>query len=81
MKTYISCLSYTESLNTTDNSNMKFSTAILAAVAIAASVHSTPLARRDVDPSLVPAFGVQAGVNPDGTGYAHAFALTQQYSR
>ena len=49
---------------------MKFSTVILAATAIAASVHSSPLTRRDVDPALVPDFGVNAGVNPDGTGYA-----------
>ncbi|KAI0327087.1 hypothetical protein GY45DRAFT_1328121 [Cubamyces sp. BRFM 1775] len=47
---------------------MKFSTAVLSAVAIAVSVSSAPLARRDVNPDLVPQFGVQAGVNPDGTG-------------
>ena len=49
---------------------MKFSTFILAAAAIGASVNSSPLTRRDVDPALVPDFGVTAGVNPDGTGYA-----------
>ena len=48
---------------------MKFFTAILAAAALV-NVHSSPLTRRDVDPALVPDFGVNAGVNPDGTGYA-----------
>ena len=47
---------------------MKFSTAVLAAAAIAASVNSRPLLRRDVNPALVPEFGVTAGVNPTGTG-------------
>ena len=51
---------------------MKFSTALLAGAAIAASVHSLPLIRRDVDPALVPEFGVTAGTSPDGTGYARA---------
>ncbi|RPD55050.1 hypothetical protein L227DRAFT_580027 [Lentinus tigrinus ALCF2SS1-6] len=46
---------------------MKFSTAILAAAAIAASVRSRPV-RRDVNAALVPEFGVTAGVNPTGTG-------------
>ena len=46
---------------------MKFATAILAAAAIAA-VNSAPLLRRDVNSALIPQFGVQAGVNPDGTG-------------
>ncbi|KAH9895304.1 hypothetical protein C8Q73DRAFT_730720 [Cubamyces lactineus] len=47
---------------------MKFSTIALSAAAIAVSVSSRPLARRDVNPDLVPQFGVQSGVNPDGTG-------------
>ncbi|KAL7279514.1 hypothetical protein PYCCODRAFT_1439817 [Trametes coccinea BRFM310] len=47
---------------------MKFSTFVLSAAAIAVSVSSRPLARRDVNPDLVPQFGVQPGVNPDGTG-------------
>ncbi|KAJ3520710.1 hypothetical protein NM688_g9125 [Phlebia brevispora] len=47
---------------------MKVSTAIFSAAAIlAASVSSVPV-RRDVPVDLVPQFGVQAGVNPDGTG-------------
>ena len=47
---------------------MKFITAALTAAAIAASVHSLPFTRRDVNPALVPEFGIQAGVSPDGTG-------------
>ena len=54
---------------------MKFSTALLAGAAIAASVHSLPPIRRDVDPALVPEFGVTAGTSPDGTGYARLSAL------
>ncbi|KAI0718218.1 hypothetical protein C8T65DRAFT_737451 [Cerioporus squamosus] len=46
---------------------MKFSTAILAAAAIAVSVRSRPV-RRDVNAALVPEFGVSPGVNPTGTG-------------
>ena len=49
---------------------MKFSTAILAAAAIAASVHSRPV-RRDVNAALVPEFGISPGVNPTGTGCVH----------
>ena len=48
---------------------MKFSTAILATAAIVA-VNSAPLMRRNVNPALVPEFGIQPGVNPTGTGYA-----------
>ena len=33
-----------------------------------ASVSARPMRRSGVDPSLVPEFGVTAGVNPDGTG-------------
>ncbi|KAH9858901.1 hypothetical protein C2E23DRAFT_717963 [Lenzites betulinus] len=47
---------------------MKFSTVVLSAAAIAVSVSSRPISRRDVNPDLVPQFGVTAGVNPDGTG-------------
>ncbi|EMD32957.1 hypothetical protein CERSUDRAFT_118386 [Gelatoporia subvermispora B] len=46
---------------------MKFSTIALSAAAVLVSVSSRPV-KRDVDPNLVPQFGVQAGVNPDGTG-------------
>jgi hypothetical protein len=46
---------------------MKFTTAVVAAGALFISVSSVPI-RRDVDPSLVPDFGHQAGLNPDGTG-------------
>ncbi|RDX46550.1 hypothetical protein OH76DRAFT_1406858 [Lentinus brumalis] len=46
---------------------MKFSTAILAAAAIAVSVRSRPV-RRNVNAALVPEFGISPGVNPTGTG-------------
>ncbi|KAI0265553.1 hypothetical protein BC834DRAFT_877453 [Gloeopeniophorella convolvens] len=46
---------------------MKFITAFFLA-GLAATVSSVPLARRDVDPNLVPQFGFSAGVNPTGTG-------------
>ncbi|KAJ4482540.1 hypothetical protein J3R30DRAFT_3460417 [Lentinula aciculospora] len=46
---------------------MKFTTALFAASAFVASVSSIPV-RRDVDPDLVPQFGLAAGLNPDGTG-------------
>jgi len=46
---------------------MKFTTALLAAGAFVISVSSVPV-RRDVPTSLIPSFGVTAGVNPDGTG-------------
>ncbi|THH27651.1 hypothetical protein EUX98_g6531 [Antrodiella citrinella] len=47
---------------------MKFSTFVLSAAALfAASTISRPI-KRDVNPALVPPFGIQAGVNPDGTG-------------
>jgi hypothetical protein len=46
---------------------MKFTTALFAAGAAIVSVSSVPI-RRDVDPNLVPQFGVTAGANPDGTG-------------
>ncbi|KAF9479919.1 hypothetical protein BDN70DRAFT_878222 [Pholiota conissans] len=41
---------------------------VLSAVALSASARPFNLARRDVDPSLIPEFGVQPGVNPTGTG-------------
>ncbi|KAI0788377.1 hypothetical protein C8Q74DRAFT_1216773 [Fomes fomentarius] len=47
---------------------MKFTTALLSAAAIAVSVSSLPLRRRDVNSALIPEFGVQQGVAPDGTG-------------
>jgi hypothetical protein len=46
---------------------MKYSTAFFAAGAFVAAVSSVPV-RRDVPANLIPAFGVTAGVNPDGTG-------------
>lgn len=46
---------------------MRYSTGILAVAAALVSVSSLPV-KRDVDPNLVPQFGVTAGVNPDGTG-------------
>ncbi|KAJ3753904.1 hypothetical protein EV360DRAFT_87351 [Lentinula raphanica] len=46
---------------------MKFTTALFAAGAAIVSVSSVPV-RRDVDPNLVPQFGLAAGINPDGTG-------------
>ncbi|KAJ2986865.1 hypothetical protein NUW54_g9597 [Trametes sanguinea] len=65
----------TSTKNTTLTSSvMKFSTFALSAAAIAVSVSSRPLARRDVNPDLVPQFGVQPGVNPDGTGCVSARA-------
>ncbi|KAI8986261.1 hypothetical protein BD414DRAFT_416454 [Trametes punicea] len=48
---------------------MKFSTVFLVAAASVVSVYSAPtLQARDVDPSLVPDFGVTPGTNPDGHG-------------
>lgn len=47
---------------------MKFTTVLLSAAAVLVAVSSRPV-KRDVDPNLVPEFGVQAGVNPDGTGW------------
>jgi hypothetical protein len=47
---------------------MKFATFVsLAAAFITASVMSAPV-KRDVPVDLIPEFGVQTGVNPDGTG-------------
>jgi hypothetical protein len=40
---------------------------ILTSILLAVLVVAVPV-RRDVDPALVPEFGVQAGVNPTGTG-------------
>ncbi|KAI0750330.1 hypothetical protein C8Q80DRAFT_1100475 [Daedaleopsis nitida] len=47
---------------------MKFTTALLSAVAVAVSVSSLPLRRRDVNAALIPEFGIQAGDRPTGTG-------------
>ncbi|KAH9849463.1 hypothetical protein C2E23DRAFT_737174 [Lenzites betulinus] len=48
---------------------MKFSTVILFAAAAASSVFAAPaLHARNVDPSLVPPFGVVAGSGADGHG-------------
>jgi len=47
---------------------MKFQSNLLL-VSIAGLVSAAPsVLRRDIDPSLVPQFGIQPGVNPDGTG-------------
>jgi len=46
---------------------MQFINAIFTALSIALAVSALPV-KRDVDPSLVPEFGVQQGVNPTGTG-------------
>ena len=48
---------------------MRFApTLVLSAAILAVSARPLRFARRDVDPNLVPQFGVQAGVNPTGTG-------------
>ena len=50
---------------------MKFftvSTLLLSGFASSVSARPMWFTPRDVDPSLVPQFGVQAGVNPTGTG-------------
>jgi len=44
---------------------MKFTTVLMSAAVLAASVSSVPM-KRDVDPSLVPDFGHAANVNPTG---------------
>ncbi|KAG7088782.1 hypothetical protein E1B28_012748 [Marasmius oreades] len=46
---------------------MKFTTALIATTAFVMSVSGMPV-KRDVDPNLVPQFGLQAGLNPTGTG-------------
>ncbi|KAF7799444.1 hypothetical protein EIP86_010679 [Pleurotus ostreatoroseus] len=46
---------------------MKVTIALSAAAFLAASVSSVPV-KRDVPTDLVPQFGIQAGVNPTGTG-------------
>ncbi|KAF5360836.1 hypothetical protein D9756_004963 [Leucocoprinus leucothites] len=49
---------------------MKFINTVFTTLSIAIAVSSVPLklVQRDVDPSLVPDFGVKQGVNPTGTG-------------
>jgi len=52
---------------------MKFIYAVIALSAIVSSVSATPtllkkLMKRDVNPNLIPQFGVSPGVNPSGTG-------------
>lgn len=48
---------------------MHFSHAILALVAtLVMDTHAIAISRRDVDPSLVPDFGITPGTNPDGNG-------------
>ncbi|KAK0487138.1 hypothetical protein IW261DRAFT_1446074 [Armillaria novae-zelandiae] len=46
---------------------MKFTAAALATSLIVMSVTSAPI-RRDVDSTLIPEFGLEAGINPTGTG-------------
>lgn len=46
---------------------MKYTTALFAAGAFVAAVSSVPV-RRGVPANLIPAFGVTAGTDPDGTG-------------
>ncbi|KAK0244523.1 hypothetical protein EDD85DRAFT_898396 [Armillaria nabsnona] len=46
---------------------MKFTAAALATSLIVMSVTSAPI-RRDVNPALIPEFGLEAGINPTGTG-------------
>ncbi|KZP26344.1 hypothetical protein FIBSPDRAFT_782267 [Athelia psychrophila] len=46
---------------------MKFSTVALSVATLIATASGAPT-KRDVDASLVPQFGLAAGLNPDGTG-------------
>lgn len=46
---------------------MKLTPIWLCAIALIATTSAAPV-KRDVDPTLVPQFGVQSGVNPTGTG-------------
>jgi len=58
---------------------MKLFQAILFLSFIAFSVSAAPnapLLKRDVDPTLVPEFGIQAGVNPTGTGDCDGLTAT-----
>ena len=41
--------------------------ALLSAISLITTTIAAPV-KRNVDPALVPQFGVQAGVNPSGTG-------------
>ncbi|KAJ7505752.1 hypothetical protein B0H11DRAFT_2272539 [Mycena galericulata] len=47
---------------------MKFTSTLVSIVALAVSVSAVPVAKRGVDPSLVPEFGVTAGQSPNGSG-------------
>ncbi|KXN82825.1 hypothetical protein AN958_02099 [Leucoagaricus sp. SymC.cos] len=49
---------------------MKFVSAVFTTLSITLAVSGVPLklVQRDVDPALVPEFGLQAGLNPTGTG-------------
>ena len=49
-------------------------TALLSVAILAVSVTSAPL-KRDVDPSLIPDFGLAAGVNPDGEFFLRSAPL------
>lgn len=46
---------------------MRFINVFFTTLSVALAVSALPV-KRDVDPSLVPEFGVQAGQNPTGTG-------------
>ena len=50
---------------------MKFSTVAVFVAATVASVLAAPasVTKRDVNPALVPDFGVAPGQNPNGSGY------------
>lgn len=58
---------------------MKYSTGLLCVAAALVSVSSLPMKKRDVDPNLVPQFGVTAGVNPDGTGSVNMRSMIEVY--
>ncbi|KAK7025266.1 hypothetical protein R3P38DRAFT_3316793 [Favolaschia claudopus] len=47
---------------------MKFTSTFVSAILLAVSVSAFPIAKRGVDPALVPDFGVNPGTNPTGTG-------------
>ena len=50
---------------------MKTTSTFAALAALFAASAAIPV-RRDVPTDLIPEFGVQSGVNPDGTGYVLA---------
>ena len=62
---------FTQPLYEAHTNNMKATTIILSVVAAFVAVQAAPASfqRRDVDPNLVPDFGVVPGAGADGTGY------------